>query len=615
VSILSIKTIGIKVGNMVCTSCESLISDDIRELNGVLEVNASYKKSAVTVKFDDTKCSYAKICSAIENAGYVVEGELTKDNSERNKNSELFSIVGVILIAFVIMRLSQNSGAFDMSSKLGSNTTYLMLFVVGLLTSLHCVGMCGGIMMSQSITTISKNKVDSMKPSIMYNLGRVISYTILGGLVGALGSVFSLTMTTQASIAIIAGIFMVIMGFNMAGFSTFRSLNIKLPWSKCKSKNTNSRPFVVGLLNGFMPCGPLQTMQLYALASGSAFKGATSMFIFAIGTVPLMLGFGLVANLMNQNNTKKLMKLSGVIVVVLGIVMANRGLTLLGVNFSPMALMGGNKPVSSNVQINDNNKAKLVNGVQEVRITADASGYNPNVVFVQKGVPTKFIVEGKVITSCNNEIVIPSMNIKKKLTKGETVIEFTPGDKDINYSCWMGMIRGLIKVVDNLDNISQSDISSAQNAAPPAGGGSCCSGGGIGGAAEPQIYGQNISEVPTARLIKKANLSNDSQEITIKGVGIDFEPLVAVLKKGVNSKITFDLTNMDVADGDYTIFDLNYRKVNSFNISGSKGVFQGKFDTAGTYIVLYKDQLVLSFQVEEDINKVDLEQLRKELVY
>lgn len=613
---LSVKTINIKVGNMVCTSCEALITDAISELPGILEVKASYKKSSVFVKFDDSACSYAKICSAIEKAGYSIESDSAKDNKSSDKPSEYLSIIGVVLIAFIIIRLSQNSGAFDMSSKLGANTTYFMLFVVGLLTSLHCVGMCGGIMMSQSITTIAKSKVDSIKPSLKYNLGRVISYTVLGGIVGALGSVFSLTLTTQASIAIIAGIFMVIMGFNMAGFSTFRGLAIKLPWSKCNSKGKESTPFVVGLLNGFMPCGPLQTMQLYALATGSPIKGALSMFIFSIGTVPLMLGFGLVANLMNQNNTKKLMKLSGIIVVVLGIVMSNRGLTLLGINLSPMALLSS-KTTSANVQITEENKAKVVNGVQEVRITADASGYNPNVVFVQKGVPTKLIVEGKTITSCNNEIVIPSMNKRQKLSKGETVIEFTPGNEDINYSCWMGMIRGLIKVVDNLDTISQSDISAAQNAAPSSNAAGCCGGGAASGTAaqEPTIYGTNISQVPTERLIKKATVSGDIQSLTVKGVGADFEPLMVVLNKGINAKIDFDLSKMDSPDGEYTILDVSYNKVTSFKITNSKGEFEKLFQNPGTYLILNKDQLVLFFQVVDDVNKADLEQLRREYIY
>ena len=224
------------------------------------------------------------------------------------------------------------------NSKL-ENASYLVLFIVGVFTSLHCVGMCGGIMLSQSIAAENKSKFESLKPAIFYNLGRVISYTILGGIVGALGSVFSLTLPFKAGLQVLAGVFMIIMGLNMSGYSLFRKFNIKLPWSSCNIKKSGKTPFIVGILNGFMPCGPLQTMQLYALGTGSAIIGATSMFIFALGTVPLMLGFGAISGLLSKDNTKQLVKFGGILIVVLGLIMGNRGLALAGINISPMAFM------------------------------------------------------------------------------------------------------------------------------------------------------------------------------------------------------------------------------------------------------------------------------------
>jgi plastocyanin domain-containing protein len=67
---------------------------------------------------------------------------------------------------------------------------------------------------------------------------------------------------------------------------------------------------------------------------------------------------------------------------------------------------------------------------------------------VQKGIPVKWVVSGEQVTSCNNEIIVPSMKIEQKLKRGETVINFVPQDRDIPFSCWMGMLRGVIKVVD-----------------------------------------------------------------------------------------------------------------------------------------------------------------------
>ncbi len=190
-----------------------------------------------------------------------------------------------------------------MTAKL-SGATYFVLFIVGMLTSIHCLGMCGGIMLSQSINKDSKSKFDSIKPALLYNAGRVVSYTIIAGIVGSLGSVLSLSISVKAGLQIFAGVFMIIMGLNMSGYSLFRKLDIKLPWSTCSVKKKPKAPFLVGVLNGLMPCGPIQTMQLYALGTGSAFNGALSMFIFSLSTVPLMLTFGALSGLISKGYTK-----------------------------------------------------------------------------------------------------------------------------------------------------------------------------------------------------------------------------------------------------------------------------------------------------------------------
>jgi Uncharacterized protein conserved in bacteria len=98
-------------------------------------------------------------------------------------------------------------------------------------------------------------------------------------------------------------------------------------------------------------------------------------------------------------------------------------------------------------------RPSIENGVQVIRMTADNKGYTPNYIYVQKYIPVKLIIEGNQINSCNNEVVIPSLNIDKTIKSGDNVIEFTPKDEDIDFDCWMGMIKGVIKVTDNIDSI------------------------------------------------------------------------------------------------------------------------------------------------------------------
>ena len=306
---MSIKREIIKVYDMTCTSCEGRVERALKKVDGVTNVAASYSNQQVIIDYDNELCSKEKLNDAINKAGY------------RTKNSNSIKLAGLLVIAAAVLLLGSSTSGFDMSAKL-NNASYAVLFIVGMLTSIHCVGMCGGIMLTQSLSKNSivdenQNKFKSLIPTILYNAGRVISYTIIGGIVGGIGSVLSLSLNVKAGLQIFAGVFMVVMGLNMAGFSLFRKFNIKLPWSSCKLKNKPKSPFLVGMLNGLMPCGPLQTMQLYALGTGSALAGALSMFVFSLGTVPLMLIFGAVSGLLSKGYTKDILKFSGILVVIL----------------------------------------------------------------------------------------------------------------------------------------------------------------------------------------------------------------------------------------------------------------------------------------------------------
>ena len=445
---MTIKTQSLYVQGMVCNSCEKIIEKGVKKLDGIKNVKSSFKTSVVTISYDSDKCSYSDIKRIIIESGYTV---MPHSNSNNNSSEFIRNAILILGLVFVMTKLTSLSNYFDTSSVLNSNGTYFIIFIVGLLSSLHCVGMCGGIMLSQSLST------NNVKAPLLYNLGRVISYTVIGGIIGSIGSVLSVSTQASIIIYIIAGIFMIIHGANTMGFRVFRGFSFRLPFlSKCSAQTSNSTPFLVGLLNGFMPCGPLQTMQLFALSTGSMTKGALSMFIFSVGTVPLMLLFGYIANLLSKNTSKKLIKFSGALIMILGLVTANRGISLTGVNLNPLTVYDNYASSSGNASENlteGSEIATIEDGIQTAKITADYSGYSPTPLYIQKNIPTKLIIEGKQLTGCNNTIVIPSLNIEKELKEGENIIEFTPGNTDIDYSCWMGMISGNIKVVDELPSI------------------------------------------------------------------------------------------------------------------------------------------------------------------
>ena len=271
----------------------------------------------------------------------------------------------------------------------------------------------------------------------------------------------------------IAGIFMVIMGINMLGiFPWLRPLTLRIPRflsTKVLKKRASSRqPLFVGLLNGLMPCGPLQSMQIVALACQNPFSGALSMFLFSLGTVPLMLGLGSLVSISWKAFCKKKMTTVGaILVVVLGLAMFSQGTALAGISEGPENSQntanpqntGTSEDQGTSTDTTDPSNAadktpqdENANNIQVIYSTLQRGRY-PDIK-VQTGVPIKWIINAPKgsLNGCNYRMLLRSFGIEHTLSEGENVIEFTPSKSGtFQYTCWMGMIRGNITVTDTLE--------------------------------------------------------------------------------------------------------------------------------------------------------------------
>lgn len=331
----------------------------------------------------------------------------------------------------------------------GSNAGYGLLFVFGLLTSIHCVGMCGGIVMTQCIPTPAAPSGEAagkprawLAPSLLYNAGRLVSYAAVGVIVGGAGHAVSFHGIWKGTVPIIGGLFMIIMAINLLGiFPALRKFNIRPPsfFAKKVMRSTGRSPAYAGLLTGLMPCGPLQIMQLYALGAGSALGGAASMLAFAAGTVPVLFAFGALNTAINKKHSLAVLKASAAVVLVLGILMIGRGLALSGVNV-PVFYAAG-----------EGNVAAVDGKVQTVTTEIQSGSYPP--IVVQKGIPVRWTIKVKKenLNNCNDTIEIPAFKLEKTLTEGDNRIEFTPENEgELIYTCWMGMIKSKITVVEDI---------------------------------------------------------------------------------------------------------------------------------------------------------------------
>ena len=467
---------------MTCINCKKAIENGLGNITGVESVSVNYKTGKCEITIDTGLVGWKDIFNAIEDLGYTIGN---------NKKTDLINIVSIVVIIVSLYYFLEQTGLLNLLNfeKVADSTMgFGMLFVIGLMTSVHCIAMCGGINVSQCL---SENKKFSGLYPVMYNLGRVVSYTVIGFVLGFAGMLFGtgenlgVSSIIQGLIKSFAGIYMVIMGVNMLGFvPQIKRLTFHLPNFIGKFRVKNSQPFVVGLLNGFMPCGPLQSIQLVALATGNPFTGGLSMFAFSLGTVPLMLGLGSLVSVLGKRFTDRMMTVGAILVTVMGLAMVSQGASLTGMikseNLMVIVVMLAFMCIVENINFNkrqvktvslmiilfigiftsrfmainyvsenDESSYHMENGVQVVESQL-ASGKYPSIK-VKKDVPVRWIINAPdgSINGCNYKIYINSYGIEHTFQKGENIIEFTPTKSEsIGYSCWMGMIKGNINVVE-----------------------------------------------------------------------------------------------------------------------------------------------------------------------
>jgi sulfite exporter TauE/SafE/copper chaperone CopZ len=449
----NMKTAKIKIQGMHCKSCEYLIKEEVKELKGVQNVKVSYADSKAEITFDPNKISEKEIIKKIREHGYTCSTPGQKSSGDCYSLSKNHLYIGFgIGIILILLGAYLISGGFNLSfPTIDAKTSYALLFAAGLLTGLHCIAMCGGFVVSYTAKDASENKSKFMS-HLSYGFGKTLSYMIIGGLFGLLGSFIAFTPAIRGWAAILAGLFLVIFGLKMFNIFPFlRHFSIGMPKflrNYLNKKGMKSSPLGIGLLNGLMiACGPLQAIYIYAAGTGSAIQGALSLLAFGLGTLPVLLGFGLVASLVSNKLTHKILKLSGVIVIILGIVMLNRGLALTGsgYDFNSMITSVSAGGITGGVPA-------INQGYQEINMKVTRSGYVPNKFVLKKGVPVKWIIDGEEINGCNNAIQVPKLNLKFDIKPGRQIIEFTPTQSGtISWSCWMGMIPGTFIVKDDLD--------------------------------------------------------------------------------------------------------------------------------------------------------------------
>jgi sulfite exporter TauE/SafE/copper chaperone CopZ len=434
-----------RINGMTCMNCQTRIEQKLKNTAGVQTVAVNYEAGTATVTYDDSIITFDGIKAVIESIGYQVP------EKEENPVPRIIGILVIILALYMLLRMFSVSGLAAAFPVAQAGMGYGMVLIIGLITSVHCIAMCGGINLSQTLRKNNGEESPPLFPALLYNTGRLISYTAVGVTVGALGSVITVSGRFQGAVLLIAGIFMLIMGINMLGlFPGLRRFIPRMPanlHNKLSSLSTTNyqlpTPLVIGFLNGFMPCGPLQAMQLYALSTGSPVRGGISMCLFCLGTIPLMFALGAAGGILSgakgQAFSRRVMQVGAVLIAAMGLAMVSNGWNVAGFAVMQPPSLRNNGGASSMV---------TQNGVQVINSTLLSNRYPA--ITVQQGIPVRWIINAPPgsINGCNNRFIIREYGIEHTFRQGENVIEFLPARTGrFPYSCWMGMIRSSITVV------------------------------------------------------------------------------------------------------------------------------------------------------------------------
>lgn len=295
------------IKGMHCAACEVLIEKKLLEIPGVKSVDASTADGKATIEYEGEKPSINVLNGIFKKDNYTFfeNQPINKEDASESmglKNPTLFGFAIAIVIIMIFLALDRLgiSGLFNISSK----SSTVSFFGFGILAGLSsCAALIGGMVLSLSkqwneLYSPKDHSLKRLEPYILFNMGRILSYGFLGGILGLIGSRLTFSFTVTAWLVIIISLLMVALGCQMLGIRAFRKFQIGLPKFITRSIADEKKfhgkymPFVMGALTFFLPCGFTITAQTIALLSGSAVQGALIMGFFALGTAPMLLVIG-----------------------------------------------------------------------------------------------------------------------------------------------------------------------------------------------------------------------------------------------------------------------------------------------------------------------------------
>ncbi len=436
----------LNVSGAHCAACKILIEKEISKIDGVKHVSVSVNKGKVIVETKDNK----KILLGELNDKFKQLGYQFSESSESDEKGSLFDWIKLhfipILLAIgvvVFFYSSQNSSKFG-ASNLTEASTITGYFFFGLAAGLStCSALVGGLLVSATKAwTESYGK--SYKPHFLFLSGRVFTFFILGGLLGLLGGLITISARATAVISLVVSLIMIYLGLQMLGFkgaSKFLSIpRLSNILNRLEARQSKIIPFILGALTFFVPCAFTLIAQTNALAVGNFRRSAILLLSFAVGTIPplLVLSFAATKMLTNSKLSRQFSVFMATLILLIGLYSFNSQLNALGI----FSLNDISRAVSKLTSSSKERLPELTGATQLMQMEAKGFEYVPREIALKVGVPVRWEIFNSGAVGCATAVFAPGLyNDTILLNKGLNVVNFTPEKRGTyKISCSMGMV-------------------------------------------------------------------------------------------------------------------------------------------------------------------------------
>lgn len=452
------RTVPIK--GMYCASCELLIADELESIPGVTSATASLKTNSATIA-SNSKIDYDQIVNAVEAAGYEVgEEDGKKPLLTRNERIWKDFLIGLFVVTGLVF-LFQVLGLDKILSSAtgGGGSNGAMALIIGLTAGFStCMALIGGLVLSVASKYAENHPTqtpfEKFKPHLFFNLGRILSFIVLGAAIGAIGSAFALKGTLLGFLTIAVGAVMLVLGLQLTELFPRITKGLTLPSGIAKRLGISTRKereyshknaFMMGAATFFLPCGFTQAMQLLAVSTGNPIEAAIIMGAFAIGTAPGLLSLGGLTSVVKGAFAQRFFRIVGVVVVAMALLNFSNGFNLAGIKLSLDNLIPKTISASTSKKAASSEGSVILNTTYKLK-----SDIVPSTFTAKVGQKTTLVVDVQDNGSgCMSTIMIIGLDdTPQYLRKGKKLeLTFTatkPGTYTI--ACAMGIPRGSITV-------------------------------------------------------------------------------------------------------------------------------------------------------------------------